>query len=61
MNININYKSSFSNAQIEVWEMKDKIYESVKHLSLKDALYQIMVSSQIMTEKFLKERKIKIN
>jgi len=55
-NYNEAYETRFSKAQIEVWEMKDKIYESVKDLDLNNALHQIMENSRIMTENFIKER-----
>ena len=57
----IHINPTFSKAQIEVWEMKDKIYESVKHLNLDDALHQIMESSHQLTEQFIKEHNIKTN
>lgn len=50
-----------SKAQIEVWEMKDKIYNSVKHLTLKNALNQIKERSQVLTEQFIKDRVISVN
>ncbi len=41
--------------------MKDKIYNSVKHLTLKNALNQIKENSQALTEKFLKDRFLSVN
>ncbi|MCX6152654.1 MAG: hypothetical protein NT007_00685 [Candidatus Kapabacteria bacterium] len=35
-----------SQAQIEVWEMKDKLYENVKDLPLSEALKEILTKSQ---------------
>jgi len=60
-NYNKEYETHFSNAQTEVWQMKNEIYESVKDLTLNKALHQILESSQKITEQFIKEKKISIN
>lgn len=51
---------NISKSQLEVWEMKDKIYQSVENLSNKEALYKIMQDSAIATEKYLNEMTLNI-
>lgn len=49
-----------SKTQNEVWEMKERIYDSVKHIPVEKALYQILKRSMNLTNELIKERKITI-
>ena len=53
--------SRISKSQIEVWEMKENLYNLVKALPLNEAFHKLMEHSRITTEKYLKERELKAN
>jgi hypothetical protein len=43
-------KAKTANAQLEVWEWKQKAYEEIKHLSLHDAIAYILKKTQPIAE-----------
>ena len=53
--------SKVSKSQIEVWEMKEAMYNEVKDMPLYDGLKYILNKSQTTTEKYVKERDLKAN
>ncbi len=53
--------SKISKSQLEVWEMKNKIYERVKDLELTNALRKILEESQYTTDSLIKKGKIVLN
>jgi len=57
----IRIHSKISKSQLEVWEMKSKIYERVKDLELKNALRKILEESQCTTDSLIEKGKIVLN
>ena len=55
-------KAKDANAQIEVWEWKQKAYEEVKHLSMHDAIAFVLKKTQPLYEELklkAERRKVK--
>ena len=50
--------SSVSKAQIEVWNMKESLYERVKDLSLENAINQMLVNAHETVINLSKEGKL---
>ncbi len=53
--------SKISKSQLEVWEMKNKIYDKVKDLELKNALRKILEESKYTTDNLIEKGKIALN
>jgi hypothetical protein len=48
-------KAKEANAQLEVWEWKQKAYEEVKHLSMHDAIAYILKKTQPLTDELKRQ------
>ena len=52
-------KTKDANAQLEVWEWKQKAYEEVKNLSLHDSIAYILNKTQPVVDELKRQAKLR--